>query len=253
MSAASSKPKPPRCSGALKDGSPCLSLAVSGEELCPHHLRKWAEAEAEAEAELLAEPVPVEPEVPDGDEREEVEPEAERGGVLPGAFRGQLAADAASDYEAIRTVLTDARKATKNVYMSCSHCGKRSEVEVVDHRTALDAVKLWIEAGFGRAAAAPADEAADLRAKSHDVLLKAMTHEELSALRARILLQSPKLIPWFLENLSDFDVLAEGDRAMVSTPGGLEAAAAVTIGTSPPEPPFFPDPRLRPRRPTPAR
>jgi hypothetical protein len=70
-------------------------------------------------------------------------------------FREQMAADLIEDYENVRTLLKAAREAELHVFVDCPNgCGKRLPAKVPNHKVALDAVKLWIETGMGRAAQA---------------------------------------------------------------------------------------------------
>ncbi len=79
-------------------------------------------------------------------------------------------------------------------------------------------------------AAASVDESAELRARGHQVLLEVMTAEEHRALRARILLRKPAVLPYVI------DRLPPEERDAIEA-GGLEAMAAVKIGD--PEPPSW--------------
>jgi hypothetical protein len=87
--------------------------------------------------------------------------------VSPAAFRGALAEDLARDYERVKSTLEHAMKGTRKVDAKCPKCNGWVKAEVGDARTQLDAVRLWTELGFGRAATQPAQppmEAKDLDA-----------------------------------------------------------------------------------------
>jgi hypothetical protein len=76
--------------------------------------------------------------------------------VTPAAFRGALAEDLARDYERVKSTLEQAMKGTRKVDAKCPKCNGCVKAKVGDPRTQLDAVRLWTELGFGRAATQPA-------------------------------------------------------------------------------------------------
>ena len=67
-------------------------------------------------------------------------------------FRAKLATDLEEDYETVRDFLKDAIAATRKVWHTCPHCKHRSEVEITDVKSGLQAAQLWIDQGFGKTA-----------------------------------------------------------------------------------------------------
>lgn len=106
-------------------------------------------------------------------------------------IRQRLAADADADYELIRDALKDAAKSVKQVWVSCPHCNKKSQVEVQDAQAAVKAATAWIEQGFGRAADSgrKAEESnVDLGKPIED-----MTAAERDAYARHLLAENPEL------------------------------------------------------------
>jgi len=64
--------------------------------------------------------------------------------------RQRLANAAADEYNLIRDTLLEVAKATKTVWHSCRHCGKRDQVEVPDAHAACKAIELLLNQGYGR-------------------------------------------------------------------------------------------------------
>jgi len=64
--------------------------------------------------------------------------------------RQRLANAAADEYKLIRDTLLEVAKATKTVWHSCHHCGKRDQVEVPDAHAACKAIELLLNQGYGR-------------------------------------------------------------------------------------------------------
>lgn len=119
--------KPERlCAGTRKDGSPCNSRAWPNGFCRSHQEQSAVAAGEEAEAD-------------------------KSGSVAPGEFRGRFSADVAADYELLRTAISSALEATKDVSISCPHCQRSSKHKLTDHRAAIDAARFAVEQGFGKA------------------------------------------------------------------------------------------------------
>jgi hypothetical protein len=64
--------------------------------------------------------------------------------------RTRLAEDLEGQYDVVRQALEDAMGTTKKQWLTCTHCQKRSEVDVVDNSARIRAIELWLEQGFGK-------------------------------------------------------------------------------------------------------
>lgn len=129
-----------RCAGTRKDGSPCKSRAWPNG-FCRSH-----------QAQSLASPAD-----------EEADTNETGASVAPGEFRGRFSADVAADYELLRTAISSALEATKDVSISCPHCARTSKHKLTDHRAAIDAARFAVEQGFGKASQEKREVSADER------------------------------------------------------------------------------------------
>lgn len=67
------------------------------------------------------------------------------------AVRLRLAADVSEEYEAIRDNLIAAAKgAEKEVYITCTHCSRRTPARISDYGNSVKAAQLLLDQGFGR-------------------------------------------------------------------------------------------------------
>jgi hypothetical protein len=112
-----------------------------------------------------------------------------------GAVRQRLADDANEDYELIRNALKDAAQSKKQVWISCPHCKKKSQVEIADGHAAAKAAQIWLEQGFGRAADStkrPDEGPPDLGKP-----VEAMTAAERDAYARFLIAENPELAEEF--------------------------------------------------------
>lgn len=65
-------------------------------------------------------------------------------------FRDRLSADLESRYEQLLKTIDEGMEAKKQVWVSCPHCKKRSEVEVTDTRAAIMAAEFVANQSHGR-------------------------------------------------------------------------------------------------------
>jgi hypothetical protein len=65
-------------------------------------------------------------------------------------FRDRLSADLESRYEQLLKTIDEGMEAKKQVWVSCPHCKKRSEVEVTDTRAAILAAEFVANQSHGR-------------------------------------------------------------------------------------------------------
>jgi hypothetical protein len=81
------------------------------------------------------------------------------GGVGPGgaetpeiypAVRERIAKDAASMYSDLAAFFKDALEADRKVWVTCSHCDRRTEAEIPDWTARAKAVEMMLNQGFGR-------------------------------------------------------------------------------------------------------
>lgn len=131
--------------------------------------------------------------VADTSEREQEEPEA--AAVAVRDFRGKFSEDVAGDYALLRSVVTSAMAATKEVSISCPSCHRSSKHEVTDHRAALDAAKFAVEQGFGKA---PQETRVPVKSPTFGDLglksLEEMSDAELDAVLLDAYLSDPELL-----------------------------------------------------------
>jgi hypothetical protein len=74
-------------------------------------------------------------------------------GIPKAGVRKRLAEDLEADYEAIRdNLLTAAKGATKEIWVSCEKCSKRTPARVPDFGNSVKAAQLLLDQGFGRVA-----------------------------------------------------------------------------------------------------
>lgn len=170
------------CAGTRKDGLPCNSYAWLNNGYCRAH-----QGQAPADGDAVA----------DGDPADASPPAAdiERRSVLPGRFREELAEDLAADYTSVHEVLRSAMSAEVDQWIQCTHCQRRTPVKLADTRARLDAIKLWSELGYGRAAAAPGGaQPAKLADLDRGKNIEQMTDAELEALLLSSYLANPEKV-----------------------------------------------------------
>jgi hypothetical protein len=112
-----------------------------------------------------------------------------------GDIRAALRADANEQYARIAAFFDDALDATREVRGKCATCGSAVAVKAPDWTARTNALKLMIEAGFGRP---PADEQRIERITEVEGIswpdVRAMSLAELEALKLALLLQHPHLV-----------------------------------------------------------
>lgn len=158
------RPRKPRCSALLKDGSSCRTWAgPSG--LCKFHEQAESEPPPPFEAPVV-EPLDLPAE------------SLEALAVAPGQLRERFAADAAADYhEMVRTLRAAMGHGEKSSMLTCRKCGAREVYAGPDHKTRADAVAKWIELGFGKVKEQPQKVPIDNTVRH----LRELSPEQLSA------------------------------------------------------------------------
>ena len=66
------------------------------------------------------------------------------------AVRQRIAADAESMYADLATFFKNALEADRKVWVTCSHCERRTEAEIPDWTARAKAVEMMLNQGFGR-------------------------------------------------------------------------------------------------------
>lgn len=189
------------CAGTRKDGSVCAGHA-------------WANGYCRAH----------QSQAPD-----ETAGESEQRSVLPGRFREELAEDLAADYSSVHEVLRSAMSAEASQWLECDHCHRKTSVKTADTRARLDAIKLWSELGYGRAATAPGSaQPAKLADLDLGRGLAAMSDVELEAYLLSVYLSDPDALQEERERREViFAAIARGEL-----PEAAAVRAAEQIGVS---------------------
>jgi hypothetical protein len=66
------------------------------------------------------------------------------------AARERIAKDAESMYADLAAFFKNALEADRKVWVTCSHCGRRTEAEIPDWTARAKAVEMMLNQGFGR-------------------------------------------------------------------------------------------------------
>lgn len=157
------------CVGSRKDGLPCEGYAWPNGYCRAHQTQAPAEETSTSD----------------------LEPRS----VLPGRFREELAEDLAADYTTVHAVLSTAMNAEADHQLHCSHCQRKTTVRLPDTRARLDAIKLWSELGYGRAATAPGGaQPASLADLDRGKNIQEMSDAELEAVLLSCYLAEPEKI-----------------------------------------------------------
>jgi hypothetical protein len=112
------------------------------------------------------------------------------------SVRTRFAEDVAKDYEEIRDNLIAAAKgATKETYVTCQHCSRRTPAQVPDIANAVKAAQLLLEQGFGRPPqeSSTSNSVQELAKRGREQFgLEQMTDDELYALAEWERMQDPE-------------------------------------------------------------
>jgi hypothetical protein len=87
------------------------------------------------------------------------QPHADRADGKP-PIRERIAQDAESMYGDLADFFKNALAADRKVWATCSHCNRRTEVELPDWNARAKAVEMMLNQGFGRPPSGDADGAA---------------------------------------------------------------------------------------------
>jgi hypothetical protein len=73
------------------------------------------------------------------------------------AVRERIAKDAESMYAELAAFLKNALEADRKIWVTCSHCDRRTEAEIPDWTARAKAVEMMLNQGFGRSPSGDAD------------------------------------------------------------------------------------------------
>ena len=219
----------PRCSETLRDGTPCgthvadpLGGDPTDRELCVYHAAKRREPlqEQADEGEALpldhGEAPTTLREVPDVDSE-----------LVRAAYRG-TPRDAIREFALANPHLVDAflkgvLAAESDVWVSCKHCGKRSEVAVPNWHARTRAVEMLLEQGFGKAEPAPLEADEQLQAQI-DLYLGQLSEERLMQIGEFMDFQKRFLARPMVEQMALSDATAD-EVATIACKHGYTAAS----------------------------
>lgn len=141
-----------RCVAARDNGQRCRAHAIEDSDVCAFHAERGADVHPEVEPPeaALDEEEPQEPQEPQ--ESQELQgPQASRSQHVTDV-RAALRGEASASYERLAAFFDDAIAAEREVYGSCTKCGKRVPVAVPDWNARTNAVRLLLEQGYGKPA-----------------------------------------------------------------------------------------------------
>ena len=93
--------------------------------------------------------------------------------------RKRIADDVEKQYETIKgNLIAAASGATKTVWVTCSHCHKRTEASVPDIANSVKAAQLLLDQGFGR----PAPDTGESERRFKASSLAELTDDQLEAI-----------------------------------------------------------------------
>jgi hypothetical protein len=161
----------PTCEALLKNGEPCRSVVVDAESE-DEHLRRYCgphgdrarQTAEQADDEDISPQEDDEPPTLSNQGEADSEPEP-----VPAGYRGTprdtIREFALANPHLVDEFLRGVLAATQEVWVSCKHCKRRSEIAVPNWSARTKAVELLLEQGFGKAEPAPLEPDEQLHAQ----------------------------------------------------------------------------------------